>query len=290
MFAVRGKIEDLSERRACQVLKMPRSSLRYEATPSEKERKIVARLHELARERPRFGALRATVMLRNEGFVVNKKRVARLRRREGLKVRKKQHKRRRLGSAAGGIQLSEAVGINDVWSYDFVSDQTEDGRTLRMLVVVDEFTREALALEVGRHFTSADVLSVLECLIEVRGAPKHIRSDNGPEFVAKAVRKWLAANDISALFIEPGSPWQNAYVESFNSKLRDELLDRELFTSLDEARMILEDYRLDYNHRRPHSSLDYRTPATFAARLREDDSAPALRACATSPSRDHTPV
>lgn len=248
--------------------------------------KIVSRLHELARERPRFGTLRATVMLRQEGFDVNKKRIARLRRREGLKVRRKQHKRRRLGTAAGGIRLSEAVGINDVWSYDFVSDQTEDGRTLKMLVIVDEFTREALALEVGRHFTSGDLLMVLEYLFEVRGAPKHIRSDNGPEFIAKAVRRWLASQGVNTLFIEPGSPWQNAYVESFNSKLRDELLDRELFTTLAEASVILEDFRLDYNHRRPHSSLDYMTPAVFAARLREDDSAPALRASAPSPSRE----
>ena len=288
MIAVRREIAGLSERRACRILGVPRSSLRYATKPTEFEVKIVSRLHELARERPRFGTLRATAVLREEGFDVNKKRIARLRRREGLKVRRKQHKRRRLGTAAGGIRLSEAVGINDVWSYDFVSDQTEDGRTLKMLVIVDEFTRESVALEVGRHFTSGDVLTVLEYLFEVRGAPKHIRSDNGPEFIAKAVRRWLATQGVNTLFIEPGSPWQNAYVESFNSKLRDELLDRELFTTLAEARVILEDFRLDYNHRRPHSSLDYMTPAAFAARLREDDSAP--EASAPSSSRALAPV
>jgi transposase InsO family protein len=221
---------------------------------------------------------------------VNRKRIARLRRREGLKVPKKQRKRRRLGSAENGILLHAPTGANDVWSYDFVSDQTEDARTLKMLVVVDEYTREALALEVGRNFTSNDVVAVLEYLVEVRGAPRHIRSDNGPEFIAHRVRDWLARAEIKTLFIEPGSPWQNAYVESFNSRLRDELLNCELFTTLAEARVMLEDHRLDYNHRRPHSSLDYKTPAAFAARLREVDSAPALRAYAPSPSRELTPV
>ncbi len=251
---------------------------------------IVSRLHELARDHPRYGTLRATAMLRRDGFAINKKRVARLRRREGLKVRQKQHKRRRLGSSAGGICRAESTGMNDVWSYDFVSDQTEDGRTLKMFVVVDEFTRESLAVEVGRSFTSTDVLAVLEFLFEVRGAPRHIRSDNGPEFIAHAVRNWLKSEGVTTLFIEPGSPWQNAYVESFNSKLRDELLNQELFTTLAEARVIVEDFRLEYNHRRPHSSLDYLTPAVFAARLREGDCAPALRASAPSPSRDLTPV
>lgn len=176
--------------------------------------------------------------------------------------------------------------MNHVWSYDFVSDQTEDGRRLKMLVVVDEFTRESLALEVGRHFTSLDVIEVLQYLVDVRGAPAFVRSDNGPEFIADAVRRWFAKSGVGTLYIEPGSPWENAYVESFNSRLRDELLDRELFTSLEEARVVLEDHRLDYNHRRPHSSLGYLTPAAYAGRVREDDSAPAPRACAPSPSRE----
>lgn len=244
----------------------------------------MTRLHEMARERPRYGTPRVTELLREEGWAVNEKRIARLRRREGLKVPRKQRKRHRLGTSDNGIVRRRAEFMNHVWSYDFVTDQTEDGRHLKLLPVIDEFTREALALEVGRRFTSEDVIGVLAYLFDVRGAPMFIRSDNGPEFIAGAIREWLAARNVATLFIEPGSPWENAYVESFNSRLRDELLDRELFTSLKEARVVLEDHRLDYNHRRPHSSLGYVTPAAFAARLHEDDSAPALRACAPSPS------
>ncbi len=245
----------------------------------------MTRLHELARERPRFGTPRVTDLLRREGWPVNEKRIARLRCREGLKVPRKQHKRRRLGSSANGILRHHAEFVNHVWSYDFITDQTEDGRHLKILPVVDEYTREALSLDVGRCFTSADVIEVLAYLFEVRGTPQFIRSDNGPEFIAHAVRDWLAESGVETLFIEPGSPWENAYVESFNSRLRDELLDRELFTSLEESKVVLEDHRLDYNHRRPHSSLGYLTPAEFAARHREDDSAPAPGACAPSPSR-----
>ena len=205
---------------------------------------------------------------------MNEKRIARLRRREGLKVPRKQHKRRRLGASVNGILRRRAECIDHVWSYDFVTDQTEDGRHLKILPVIDQYTREVLTLEVGRCFTSADVIEVLTYLLEVRGTPQFIRSDNGPEFISHAIRQWLQASGVQTLFIEPGSPWENAYVESFNGRLRDELLDRELFTSLEEARVVLEDHRLDYNHRRPHSSLGYLTPAEFAARLREDDSAP----------------
>ena len=152
-----------------------------------------------------------------------------------------------------------------VWSYDFVSDKTEDGRKLRFLAIMDEFTHESLALEVQRRFTAQDVKEHLELLFLTRGRPRYIRSDNGPEFVAKTVRRWLEQSGVGPLYIEPGSPWENAYVESFNGKLRDELLDRELFLSLEEAKYVAERWRLDYNHHRPHILLGWMTPAAFAA-------------------------
>ncbi len=206
-------------------------------------------------------------MLLAAGWLVNHKRVERIWKEENMQVPKKQHKRRRLST--GGSQNScvrhRAQHKDHVWSYDFVSDRTEDGRQLRMLVVIDEFTRECLAIEVARSFTAKQVVGVLRYLFAVRDLPKHIRSDNGPEFVAREVRKWLDQADVTTLFIAKGSPWENGYVESFNGKLRDELLNRELFLSLAEARWVVDRWRLDYNHRRPHSSLEYRTPAAFAA-------------------------
>jgi len=184
-----------------------------------------------------------------------------------MQVPKKQHRRRRLST--GGSQNScvrhRAQHKDHVWSYDFVADRIEDGRQIRMLVVIDEFTRECLAIEIARSFTAKQVVRVLRYLFAVRGVPQHIRSDNGPEFVAKEVRKWLDQAGVETLFIAPGSPWENGYVESFNGKLRDELLNRELFLSLAEARWVVDRWRLDYNHRRPHSSLDYQTPAAYAA-------------------------
>ncbi len=155
--------------------------------------------------------------------------------------------------------------MNHVWSYDFVAERTEDGRQLRLLVVIDEYTRECLAIEVGRSFTARDVIDVLQYLFAVRGTPEHLRSDNGPEFVARSVRRWLDQAGVRTLFIAKGSPWENGYVESFNGKLRDELLNRELFLSLAEARWVIDRWRLDYNHHRPQSAFDYQTPAAFAA-------------------------
>ena len=204
-------------------------------------------------------------MLRREGWSVNRKRVHRLWRREGLRVPQVQRKRRRLGSSENGCARHRAERPNQVWSYDFVADQAADGRRLKILPVVDEYTRECLTIEVERSLTAEDVVSTLEYLFEVRGEPEFIRSDNGPEFIAQAVRNWLAGRGAKTLYIAPGSPWENAYSETFNSRLRDELLDREVFETLKEAKVIVEDHRLDYNHRRPHSSLGYQTPAEFAA-------------------------
>jgi transposase InsO family protein len=200
---------------------------------------------------------------------VNRKRVHRLWKKEGLKVPQKQHKRRRLGSSDNGIVRRRALHKEHVWAWDFIHDRTEDGRALKWLSIVDEFTRECLALEVRRSFTSGDVIDVLRELFAIRGAPMHIRSDNGPEFIARAIGSWLESAQVQTLYIEPGAPWENGYAESFHGRLRDELLEAELFTCLAEAKMLSVQWRLEYNHRRPHSSLGYRTPASFAASLAE---------------------
>jgi transposase InsO family protein len=255
----------ISERRACRALGVPRSSQRYVGAEREREEELLLRIRALARENPRYGYRRIRALLVREGWSVNLKRVHRLWRREGLKVPQIQRKRRRLGQSENGCTRRRSERPDHVWSYDFIHDQTSDGRGLKMLPVVDEFTRECLAIEVERHLTAKDVVSTLEYLFEVRGEPEFIRSDNGPEFIAEAVRSWLTDRGARTLYIAPGSPWENAYSETFNGRLRDELLDREMFETLKEAKVILEDHRLDYNHRRPHSSLGYRTPAEFAA-------------------------
>ena len=195
---------------------------------------------------------------------MNHKRVERLWRQEGLRVPQKQPKRGRLWLADGSIVRRRAERPNHVWSYDFVFDRTADGRPLRMLAIVDEYTRECLAIDVARRLNSRDVLARLAELCVHRAVPEHIRSDNGPEFTAKAVRRWLRRVGVQTLFIEPGSPWENGYIESFNGKLRDECLNLERFDTLLEARVLIERWRLDYNHLRPHSSLGYRPPAPEA--------------------------
>ena len=220
---------------------------------------------ELAGEHPRYGYRRIWALLRRDGWLVNRKRVQRLWRVHGLKVLRKRHKRRRLGSSANSCTRRKAERMNQVWTYDFVHDVVEDGRQLKFLTVVDEYTRECLALEVGWTFTSNDVIAVLEVLILERGPCEFVRSDNGPEFIAKAVREWLEARGSATAFIEPGAPWENAYIETFNGKVRDELLDREMITCLAEAKHLAARHRFQYNHERPHSSLGYRTPAEFAS-------------------------
>jgi transposase InsO family protein len=271
---VRSECKDVSERRACKVLKQSRSSQRYVAAARDEEKAMVKRMLSLVGEHPRYGYRRIWALLRGEGFCVNRKRVYRLWRQEGLKVPKKQRKQRRLGNSENGCVRHRSERINHVWTYDFVMDQTTDSRPLKLLPIVDEYTRECLSLDVARSIRADDVIETLRHLFAVRGAPKYIRSDNGPEFIAKAVRDWLAASGVETLYIEPGSPWENGYCESFNSKLRDELLDRELFVDVREARVVVEDYRLEYNHRRPHSALGYQTPAAFASACVAAGSAP----------------
>ena len=227
-----------------------------------------------ARRRPRYGSRRVHVLLARDGWRVNHKRIERLWREEGLQVRQTQRKRRRLGRPENGIKRLEATAPNDVWSYDFVFDRTEDGRRLKMLTLVDEYTREALAIHVARRITAEDLIDILLVLFVERGPPTHIRSDNGPEFIAGAIRAWLAGAGVHTAFIEPGSPWQNAYCESFNGKLRDELLAGELFTSLTEAQVLAEEFRQEYNTFRPHRSLGNRTPAEYAASWAPSGSAP----------------
>lgn len=202
---------------------------------------------------------------------MNRKRVQRLWREQGLKVPQKQSKRRRLGSSDQGSQRKRAEQINQVWSDDFVMDQTEDGRRLKLLPIVDEYTRECLEIEVGRSLTAEDVVGVLGRLFVERGEPEYIRSDNGPEFIAEVVKQWLQESGVKTLYIEPGSPWENAYSESFNSRFRDELLDRELFTSVLEAKVLVREYKQEYNQQRPHSSLNYQTPAAFAATVHQSE-------------------
>jgi len=221
----------------------------------------VERIIELATQYGRYGYRRIAAMLRQEGWQVNHKRVERIWRREGLKVPQKQPKRRRLWLNDGSCIRLRPQFKDHVWSYDFVIARTDEGRAFRILNIIDEYTRECLAILVKRRVTSQDVIDQLFELIIFRGVPEHIRSDNGPEFTAKAVRRWLNRLGVKTLFIEPGSPWENGYIESFNGKLRDELLNREILTTLFEAKVLIEQWRREYNQVRPHSSLGYQPPA-----------------------------
>jgi putative transposase len=258
----------VSERRLCRVLGQSRSTQRYHRRKPDDDRRLIEELRRWCEWHPRFGSERVHRMLLGTGWRVNFKRVHRLWKQEHFQVPGKQRKRRRLpGHSANGCVRHKALYRNHVWSYDFLVDRTEDGRQLKLLVVIDEFTRECLAAEVGRTFTARDVMLTLQYLFAVRGAPEHVRSDNGPEFIAKELQRWLARATVRTLYIQKASPWENGYVESFNGKLRDELLNRELFLSVPEARYVLDEWRAEYNHRRPHSSLGWQTPAAYAAKL-----------------------
>ena len=224
----------------------------------------MARIIELATQFGRYGYRRITALLRTEGWKVNHKRVERIWRREGLKVPQKQPKRSRLWLNDGSCIRLRPEHKDHVWSYAFVAARTADGRPLRILTILDEYTRECLSIVVECQIRSQDVIGVLSELFLLRGIPEYIRSDNGPEFTAKAVRDWLNRLEVKTLFIELGSPWENGYIESFNGKLRDELLNGEIFTTLLEAQVLTENWRKEYNHIRPHSSLGYRPPAPEA--------------------------
>lgn len=253
--------------------------------PSADEHRLTDAIVDLAARYGRYGYRRVWALLRADGWHVNRKRVHRIWRREGLKVPSKQPKRGRLWLNDGSCIRLRPTHKGHVWAYDFVHDRTRDGRVLKMLVVVDEFSRECLAIEVARRLRSQDVLAALADLFVRRGPPEHIRSDNGPEFVARAVRDWLDRVGVRTLFIEPGSPWENGYCESFNGKLRDELLNTEVFDTLREAQVLIEGWRRHYNAIRPHSSIGWKPPAPEAIAVDN----PAFVACATWGLRPRPP-
>ena len=268
------------ERRACRVLGQHRSTQRKPPRTPDDEAALTADIVALATRYGRYGYRRVTALLREAGWAVNRKRVERIWRREGLKVPAKQPRKGRLWRNDGSCIRLRPAHPNHVWSYDFVEDRTHDGRKYRMLNVIDEYTRECLAIRVGRKLNSIDVVDLLSDLFILRGIPGHVRSDNGPEFIAKAVRAWIAAVGATTAYIEPGSPWENGYCGSFNSKLRDELLDGEVFYSLAEAKVVIESWRRHYNGNRPHSALGYRPPAPEVVLW---PTSPATRAVAPSP-------
>lgn len=256
----------VSQRRACAVLMQPRSTQRYGRRPRSDEAALCRRLRELVRRRPRFGYRRLTALLRREGWKVNVKRVHRLCRREGLKVRRIRRKTRAIGCSTNACHVRRAERKDHVWCWDFAFARTESGATLKWLSIIDEYTRECLVLKVARSITSEDVLETLAELFALRSVPVAIRSDNGPEFIAQAIRGWLQRLQIETRYIAPASPWENGYAESFHSKLVDEFLSREQFAGVMAAQAMTAAWKDDYNQDRPHSSLGYVTPAEFAAR------------------------
>jgi putative transposase len=268
----RAAVEELrrefsaSERRACRAIGQPRSSYRYEAKPRSDVPGLLNRLLQLVRRRPRFGYRRIAALLRGEGYAASESRVLRLWRREGLKVPQKKRKKRRLGVAENGCDRLQATHKNHVWAWDFAFDRTESGTQLKWLSIVDEHTRECLALKVARSITSEDLIDTVAELLAMRGVPENLRSDNGSEFVAKKLQEWLAKVGVTTRYVEPASPWQNGYAESFHSRLRDEFLAVEAFDNLAAARKLTAAWREDYNHYRPHGSLGYVTPVEYAAR------------------------
>lgn len=254
----------VSERRACRVLGQARAVQRHTPQVRDDEDRLTGRIIEVAAVYGRYGTPRITAMLRSEGWRVNHKRVERIWRREGLKVPRRQPKRGRLWLNDGSCIRLRPEHKDHVWAYDFVAARTHDGLPLRLLVIVDEFTRECLSIDVERRPSSDDALERLAWLMATRGVPQHIRSDNGTEFTAVVVREWLGRVGVKTLYIEPGSPWENGYVESFNGKLRDDLLNGDIFYSVKEAKVLIESWRRHYNTVRPHSSLGYRPPAPEA--------------------------
>lgn len=254
----------VSERRACSVTEQSRSVQRYAPLIRSDEDALTRDIVQLAGQYGRYGYRRITVLLNEQGWPVGRDRVQRIWRREGLKVPKRQKPRGRLWLNDGSCVRLRPERPNHVWSYDFVSTRTHDGRGVRLLTLIDEYTREALAIRVARRLNSLNVIETLADAMLLRGVPEHIRSDNGPEMTSKLIRAWLPKVGANTLYIEPGSPWENGYCESFNGKLRDELLNGEIFYTLKEAQIVIENWRRHYNTVRPHSSLGYRPPAPEA--------------------------
>jgi putative transposase len=260
----------LSERRACQILGQHRSTQRREPCVAADDAALRARLRRFSKDRPRWGYRRAHQQLLEEGWSVNRKRVQRLWREEGLRVPRRRRKRQRLGDSTVPADRLRAERPDHVWALDYQFDQTADGRVLKLLHIVDEFTREALEVRCERRIDSDHTVARLERIVAQTGrVPQFIRCDNGPELTANAIRDWCRLSRTGSVFIEPGSPWQNPYVESFGSRIRDELLGIEQFSCLTEAKVMVEDWREDYNERRPHSALGMMAPAKFARAWRE---------------------
>jgi putative transposase len=260
----------ISERRACRYVGQHRSTQRHEPRVAGEDQALRSELRRISRRRPRWGYRRAHQLLLEEGWRVNRKRTQRLWREEGLRVPQRRRKRQRLGVSTVPAERLRAERPDHVWAIDFQWDQSADGHNLKLLHVVDEFTREALAIDCQRRIDADKTVATLDRLVAQRaGTPAFIRCDNGPEMTANALRDWRRFSGAGSAYIEPGSPWQNPYVESFGSRIRDELLAVELFSCLAEAQMLIEDWRQDYNHHRPHSALGMMTPVAFAASLRQ---------------------
>lgn len=265
--AVKRSVEEGWSRTApaCRAVGLNRSSFYRPGRVSLTRRRVHRRVLELSQAHPRYGYRRITALLRRDGLKINPKRVQRVRRMEGIQVRRRQRRMRRVFlEQKERLRASKA---RQVWSWDFVEDQTENGTRFRILTLIDEFTRQCLAIHAGWSIRAIDAITVIEAAIARYGAPAHLRSDNGPEFIAYAIQDWLKERQIRTLYIRPGSPWENGHIESFHDKLRDECLNRELFGTLAEARVILESWRVEYNDHRPHSALGYQTPGEFARRV-----------------------
>ena len=255
-----------SQRHASRLVGISRTVVRYDARKPKDDKELIERLREMAHRYQRYGYRRITNVLEQEGQIVNHKRVYRLWHREGLALRK--HKPGKKIARKKG-EMQRAKYPNHVWSYDFMDDETANGIPIRILNLLDEFTRECLAIRVGRSITSQEVIEVLEYLSLTRGMAEYIRSDNGPEFVAKEVSEWLEKRGAKTIFIRPGSPWENSYIESFNGKLRDECLDMEIFDSIEQAGIVLENWRQEYNNFRPHSACGGLSPSHYGRQWRE---------------------
>jgi putative transposase len=255
----------VSERRACLTASQHRSTHRRQRTPAGDDEALRGELRAFSAARPRWGYRQAHTHLQNQGWHVNRKRVQRLWRQEGLRVPRRTRKKRRLGDSTTPKERLRAERPNHVWAFDFQFDQTADGKAIKLLNVVDEFTREALIMHAARSIIADQTVAVLEQLVAARGVPTHIRCDNGPEMTAHALIDWCTQQGTLSSYIDPGAQWQNPFVESFHSRVRDELLNLELFSCLLEAQVVIEDWRVDYNTQRPHSALGRKAPAVFAA-------------------------
>jgi transposase InsO family protein len=267
--AVKSLVEQgkCSERCACRLVNISRTVVAYTYRRAEEEKELTERIKELAHEHRRYGYRRIVTLLKQEGRKVNHKRVYRLWKIEGLSLKKGRLKRKKLNVVKA--EMKRAAYPNHIWTYDFIDDVTERGSQIRILNVIDEYSREYLAVRVGRSITSQEVIEVLEYLSLKRGMAEYIRSDNGPEFIAKAVKAWLSKNGARSIYINPGSPWENSYIESFHGKLRDECLNQEIFSSIEQAAIVLENWREEYNNYRPHSSLGGLSPSEYVHKYQE---------------------